>query len=343
VVGVQTRAVPARTATLDEVQVSTLTAPPTVHDESPTLRGITVAPPRILLWQRISIALITILPLAALGLAAWGLWGTALGPVELGLFLGFYVFTGLGITVGFHRLLTHQSFKAPTAVRALFAVAGSMAIQGSVIDWVATHRRHHAYSDQPGDPHSPHVAADGGPVGLLKGLWYAHMGWLFAPDSTVQKAWAPDLLKDPAIARISRAFPWMITASMVLPAVLGGLITGSLAGAVSAFVWAGLIRIFVLHHVTWSINSICHVFGTRPFESHDEARNNLVMALLAFGEGWHNAHHAFPASARHGLRWWEFDISWIVIKTLAVARLARDIKTPTPRQLARRIRVRDAA
>jgi stearoyl-CoA desaturase (delta-9 desaturase) len=323
--------------------VSTLTAPPTVHDESPTLRGITVAPPRILLWQRISIALITILPLAALGLAAWGLWGTHLGPVELGLFLGFYVFTGLGITVGFHRLLTHQSFKAPTAVRALFAVAGSMAIQGSVIDWVATHRRHHAYSDQPGDPHSPHVGADGGQVGLLKGLWYAHMGWLFAPDSTVQKAWAPDLLKDPVIARISRAFPWMVTASLVLPAVLGGLITGSLAGAVSAFVWAGLVRIFVLHHVTWSINSICHVFGTRPFESHDEARNNLVMALLAFGEGWHNAHHAFPASARHGLRWWEFDISWIVIKTLAVARLARDIKTPTPRQLARRIRVRDAA
>lgn len=319
-----------------------LTAPPTVHDESPTLRGITTAPPRILFWQRISIGVLTILPLVGLGLAAWGAWGTSLGAVDLWLMLFFYVFTGLGITVGFHRLLTHQSFKAPTPVRVLFAVAGSMAIQGAVIDWVATHRRHHAYSDQPGDPHSPHVDAAGGPVGLLKGLWYAHMGWLFSPDSTVQKAWAPDLMKDPAIARVSRLFPWMIVATFVAPAVLGGILTGSFAGAFSALLWAGLVRVFVLHHITWSINSICHVFGTRPFESHDEARNNPVMALLGFGEGWHNAHHAFPASARHGLRWWEFDISWIVIKTMAVARLARDIKTPTERQLARRVRVRSS-
>jgi stearoyl-CoA desaturase (Delta-9 desaturase) len=322
--------------------VTQLTAPPSVLDESPTLRGITIAPPRIVFWQRISIAVLTVLPLLALGAAAWGLWGTAFGPVDLGLMLGFYVFTGLGITVGFHRLLTHQSFKAPTSVRVLFAVAGSMAIQGAVIDWVATHRRHHAYSDQPGDPHSPHVDAAGGPVGVLKGLWYAHMGWLFSPDSTVAKAWAPDLLKDPAISRVSRLFPWLILATFVAPAVLGGLLTGSLVGAVSAFVWAGLIRVFVLHHVTWSINSICHVYGTRPFESHDEARNNPVMALLGFGEGWHNGHHAFPASARHGLRWWEFDASWLVIKGLSFVGLARDIKTPSPTQLERRTRRRTA-
>ncbi len=317
-----------------------LTAPPSVFDESPTLRGITVAPPRVVFWQRISILLLTLLPLVGITLAAFRLWGTAFGRVDLALVLVFYVVTGLGITVGFHRLLTHQSFKAPTPVRVAFAFAGSMAIQGAVIDWVATHRRHHAYSDQPGDPHSPHVDAAGGPVGLLKGLWYAHMGWMFSPDSTVQKAWAPDLLRDPAIARVSQLFPWAILLTFVLPAALGGILTGTFAGAFSALLWAGLVRMFVLHHVTWSINSICHVFGTRPFESHDEARNNAVMALLGFGEGWHNGHHAFPASARHGMRWWELDLSWLVIKGLSFLGLARDIKTPTARQLERRTRVR---
>jgi stearoyl-CoA desaturase (Delta-9 desaturase) len=318
--------------------VAQLTLPPTARDETPTLRGITIAAPRALFWQRVTMLAITVIPLVGLVAAMVLLWGRGISGVDLGLLIGFYVVSGLGITVGFHRLLTHQSFKAPPAVRAAFAIAGSLAIQGSVIDWVATHRRHHAYSDRPGDPHSPHVDAAGGSMGILRGLWYAHVGWLFAPDSTVQQAWAPDLLRDRSVARVSRAFPWILLASFVLPAVLGGLITGSLAGAVTAFVWGGLVRIFLLHHVTWSINSICHVFGTRPFESHDEARNNVVMALLGFGEGWHNAHHAFPASARHGLRWWEFDASWVVIRTLSVLGLARDIKTPTPTQLARRTR-----
>ena len=317
-----------------------LTAPPTVRDESPTLRGITVAPPRILFWQRVAMLVLTTLPLLGLGAAVWGLWGTAIGPVDIALFAGFYVFTGLGITVGFHRLLTHQSFRAPTAVRVLFAIAGSMAIQGSVIDWVATHRRHHAYSDQHGDPHSPHVDADGGTFGLLKGLWYGHMGWMFSPDSTVQKAWAPDLLRDKPIATVSRHFPLAIVATFVLPAVLGGVITGSFAGAASALLWAGLVRVFILHHVTWSINSICHVFGTRPYESHDESRNNPVMALLGFGEGWHNGHHAFPASARHGQRWWELDLSWLVIRGLSLVGLATNVKTPTAKQLERRRRNR---
>jgi stearoyl-CoA desaturase (Delta-9 desaturase) len=318
--------------------LSQLTAPPTIRDVSPTIRGLTYAPPRALFWQRVVMVVLTVLPLAGVVLAFRGLWGTAVGGVELGLFLGFYVVTGLGITVGYHRMLTHQSFKAPTAVRVLFAVAGSLAVQGSVVDWVATHRRHHAYSDQYGDPHSPHVDGAGGPLGLLKGLWYGHMGWLFSPEGTVQKAWAPDLLRERPIAAVSRAFPWLIVATFVAPAVLGGLITGSFGGALSGLIWGGFVRVFVLHHVTWSINSICHVFGTRPFESHDEARNNPVMALLAFGEGWHNAHHAFPASARHGLRWWEFDASWLVIRGLAAVGLAHDVKTPSERQLARRTR-----
>jgi stearoyl-CoA desaturase (Delta-9 desaturase) len=320
--------------------VSLLTAPPSPLDETPTIRGMTIAEPRALFWQRVTMLIFTVGPLVGVVLAMIALWGRGISGLDLGLFLAFYAVTGLGITVGFHRLLTHQSFKAPPAVRVAFAVAGSLAIQGSVIDWVATHRRHHAYSDRPGDPHSPHVDAAGGTVGILRGLWYAHVGWLFTPEGTVQRAWAPDLLRDRSIARVSRAFPWLVLASFLLPAVLGGLLTGTLAGAASAFLWAGLVRIFVLHHVTWSINSICHVFGTRPFESHDESRNNAVMALLGFGEGWHNGHHAFPASARHGLRWWEVDASWLVIRTLSAVGLARDIKTPTPTQLARRTRTR---
>ncbi len=315
-----------------------LTAPPTANDESPTLRGVTVVEPGLLIWQRVSIIVMSVLPIAGVVLAMWGLWGTAISGVDVALFAAFYAFTALGITVGFHRLLTHQSFRAPTAVRVLFAVAGSMAIQGSVIDWVATHRRHHAYSDRAGDPHSPHVDMQGGRYGLLKGLWYGHMGWMFSPDATVQKAWAPDLLRDEPIRRVSAAFPALLVATFALPALLGGLITGSIAGAVSALIWAGLVRMFVLHHVTWSINSICHVFGTRPFESHDEARNNPVMALLGFGEGWHNGHHAFPASARHGIRWWEFDASWLVIRGLSLLGLASNVKSPTATQIERRTR-----
>jgi stearoyl-CoA desaturase (Delta-9 desaturase) len=313
-----------------------LTAPPTVRDETPTIRGIKLASPRLLKWQRFAMVFITTVPLLGLAAALWWGYGRGVSGVDIGLLLGFYVATGLGITVGFHRMLTHQSFKAPTAVRVTFALLGSLAVQGAAIDWVATHRRHHAYTDVPGDPHSPHVDAGDGLGGLLRGLWYAHIGWMFGPDGTVAEVWAPDLLKDRHIARIHRLFPWIVLATFLLPALLGGLITTSFAGALSGLLWGGLVRVLLLHHVTWSINSICHVFGTKPFNAHDESRNNPIMALLAFGEGWHNAHHAFPASARHGLRWWEFDASWIVIRTLGFARLARDIKLPTPAQLQRR-------
>ena len=307
-------------------------------ESAPTVRGVELASPRALRWQRLSILLIVTLPLVGVGAALWYGWGRGVSAVDVGLLVGFYAFTGLGITVGFHRLLTHQSFRVPQWVRVLFAVAGSMAIQGAVIDWVATHRRHHAYSDRPGDPHSPHVDFEDGFRGLFKGLWFSHTGWLFSPETTVQEAWAPDLLKDRAIVRVNRAFPWLLLATFALPAVLGGLLTMSFAGALTGFLWGSLVRIFLLHHVTWSINSICHVFGTRPWAAHDESRNNPVMALLGFGEGWHNGHHAFPASARHGLRWWEFDISWVVIRTMQVLRLARDIKLPTTTQLERRAR-----
>jgi stearoyl-CoA desaturase (Delta-9 desaturase) len=317
--------------------VSQLTLPPSARDETPTLRGIDVVPPRMLRWQRLAIVVVTTLPLLALGLGIWWGWGRGgITGTDLGLLLGFYIATGLGITVGYHRMLTHQSFKTPTPIRVTFAVLGSMAVQGAAIDWVATHRRHHAYTDVPGDPHSPHVDAGDGLGGLLRGLWYAHIGWLFAPDVTVREVWAPDLLKEDAIARVHKLFPVIVIGTFALPMVLGGLITMSWAGAFTGLLWGGFVRVMLLHHVTWSINSICHVFGTKPFQAHDESRNNPVMALLAFGEGWHNAHHAFPASARHGLRWWEFDSSWLVIRSLAAVRLARDIKLPSATQIARR-------
>jgi stearoyl-CoA desaturase (Delta-9 desaturase) len=320
--------------------MSQVASPPTTPDPGARreLRGVTTTSPRVLRWQRFAMLVIVAVPILGVAAALWYGYGRGVSGLDIGLFAGFYVATGLGITVGFHRLLTHQSFRAPTWVRVLFASLGSMAIQGAVVDWVATHRRHHAYTDEFGDPHSPHVDFDDGLAGFFRGLWHAHAGWMFSADSTVNEAWAPDLLREEPIMRVHRAFPWFLLASFVAPPIIGGLVTWSLSGALTAFLWGSLVRIFLLHHVTWSINSICHVFGTRPFDSHDESRNNAVMALLGFGEGWHNAHHAFPASARHGLRWWELDVSWLVIRTLAALRLARDIKLPSPSQLARRTR-----
>ena len=312
----------------------------TTVEAPPQIRGVEPTSPRVTLWQRIAMLFIVILPLAGVVGGLWWGYGRGVSGVDIGLFLGFYVVTGLGITVGYHRLLTHKSFRAPGWVRAGFAIAGSLAIQGAAIDWVATHRRHHAYADVLGDPHSPHVDAGDGLLGMLRGMWHAHVGWMFRGETTVQAAWAPDLLDEPAMVRISRNFGWFVLASFALPAILGGLLTMSWAGAATGLLWGGLVRIFLLHHVTWSINSICHVFGTQPFESHDESRNNLPMALLGFGEGWHNAHHAFPASARHGLRWWEFDASYLVIRTLAALNLAKDVKLPSARQMERRSRAR---
>jgi stearoyl-CoA desaturase (Delta-9 desaturase) len=205
------------------------------------------------------------------------------------------------------------------------------------------HRRHHAYSDTDGDPHSPHIDPDGGAWQTVRGLWWAHVGWLFAPITTRPEEWTPDLLDDPIVVRVSRLYVPLVAVSLALPAAIGFAVTGTGAGALRAFVWGGLVRIFVQLHTTWSINSICHVFGTRPFDSHDEARNNPVMALLGFGEGWHNAHHAFPASARHGLRWWEFDLSWVTIRSLQLVGLVRDVKLPSKAQLQRRAKRARAA
>ena len=309
------------------------------------LRGVTWTTGRALKVQRRTMLVVTVAPLAALVVAVAQLWGNGLSTTDAWIAGVTYVLTALGITVGYHRYFTHRSFTAKRPLELFLAVLGSLAIQGSVIDWVATHRRHHYYSDRVGDPHSPHAEfdAEDGLRGVLSGLFHAHVGWMFRGDATVKQEWAPDLLDDETIVAIDRAFPRLIVVSLALPAVLGFVLTGTLWGAFTAFVWGGVLRMFLLHHVTWSINSICHYYGTRPFESRDEARNNLPMALLSMGEGWHNAHHAFPASARHGLRWWELDVSWLTIRAFKAVRLVEDVKLPTPNQLARRTRGGGAA
>ncbi|HEX2057313.1 MAG TPA: acyl-CoA desaturase [Actinomycetota bacterium] len=302
--------------------------------ETPSVPGVKPLEPRLVRLQRRLVLAATVIPFAGFVAAVWTLWGTGLSGVDASLFLVMYVGTGLGITVGFHRYLTHGGFETLPWLRAAFAVAGSMAIQGSVIAWVSDHRRHHAFSDRPGDPHSPHLDEGPGIKGVVKGLWYAHVGWLFKEEQTSAERWAPDLLKDPVMVRIDRLFPLWIVLSFTLPPLLGGLLTWSVGGAVTAFLWASLARIFLLHHVTWSINSICHFYGNRPYSTQDHSTNNWPLAIISFGESWHNNHHAFPTSAVHGISRGQVDLSGGFIRILQRMGLVRDVKVASPKQLA---------
>jgi stearoyl-CoA desaturase (delta-9 desaturase) len=254
-------------------------------------------------------------PFAGLAVAVYLAWGHGIGLTDVLLALAFYVVTGLGVTVGFHRLLTHRAFAAAPALRVALAIAGSMAFEGDVIGWVAIHRRHHAFTDRPGDPHSPYRYGTS-LAGQLRGLAHAHVGWLLRDDPTPPARFAPDLMADPAMRRISAAFPALCGLSLALPFAAGWAIGGTWQAAVTALVWAGLVRIAVLQHVTWSVNSLCHVFGTRPFvtRSHDRATNLWPLALVSFGESWHNMHHSDPACARHGADPGQIDISAEVIR-----------------------------
>ena len=242
------------------------------------------------------------LPLIGLLVAIVLLWDRAIGPLELALMIGFYVITALGVTMGFHRMLTHRAFESSRAFRAVIAAIGSMAVQGSVITWVADHRKHHAFTDHEGDPHSPHLSGPGF-LGALKGLWHAHVGWLFKTVGTAdQQRFAPDLLKDGAIRRVDKLFWVWAVLGFVVPFAIGWAIGGGLGTALTALLWGGFVRVFLLHHVTWSINSICHFFGRRRFDVKDESRNVFWLAPISMGESWHHNHHAFPTSAFHGLR-----------------------------------------
>lgn len=288
----------------------------------------------------VTLYVIVAVPFLALAAVVPAVWGWGLTFLDVGLAVGFYYLTLLGVTVGYHRYFTHGSFKAKRPLRLVLAAAGSMAIQGPVVQWVADHRRHHAFSDRDGDPHSPWRYGTGTSA-LLKGMFHAHLGWLFDRRKTNQERYAPDLLKDGGLRVISRLFVVWAFLSLVMPAVLGGLITGSWAGAWSAFFWAGLVRVALLHHVTWSINSVCHVLGNRPFVSpgRDRATNFWPLAILSAGESWHNLHHADPTCARHGVLRGQVDISARVIWMFEKLGWARDIKWPDPVRLAAKRRV----
>jgi stearoyl-CoA desaturase (delta-9 desaturase) len=290
--------------------------------------------------DRIVTGLVTVIPVLGLLLVGWQLWGNALGWNDVFVFAIMYVSTALGITVGFHRLFTHRSFKTTKGVRATLAILGSVAIEGPVISWVADHRKHHAFSDQPGDPHSPHVGHGHGLRGALRGLLHAHVGWLFLHTHRGRKTrYAPDLLADPTVRWVDRTFVLWVVLGFVVPFFLGALFGGTWEDGLTGMLWGGLVRILVLHHVTYSINSLCHFFGRQPFATGDESRNLAWLAPLSLGEAWHNGHHAFPTSARHGLGRFEPDPSAWVISTLERLGLAWDVVRINPERLeSKRVR-----
>ncbi len=309
------------TALLDVPEVAADAAP------RPTTRGVKIATIVAVVFPPIALVAAMVL--------AWGGWFNWLDLVLLG---SMYVITGLGITIGYHRLYTHKSFETRGPVAWFFAICGGMAVQGPIVWWCATHRRHHQFSDEEGDPHSPHAGREKGVVGWVKGFFHAHVGWLLARDLPDAERYVPDLLADPVTMWINRMFPVWVVLGILLPAVVAGLVTMSWTGAALGMLWGGFARIAVLHHVTWSINSVCHIWGRRDYRSGDESRNNPVMGILGFGEGWHNNHHAFPASARHGLKWWQFDLSWIIIRSLQIFGLAKKVRLPSKDRLASRAR-----
>ncbi len=248
--------------------------------------------------------------------------------IEVALMLGLYVLSGFGVTIGYHRLLTHRSFETYRPIKLLLAILASMGGQGAAIRWCATHRRHHQTADHAGDPHSPYVDGNTS-FDLLRGMWHAHMGWLFHRDVPDTARSVPDLLADKALVLIDKLYFFWVFLGILIPGLVVGLLTKSWTGFISGAVWGGLARICLLQHVTWSINSVCHVWGNRPFRSADESANNWLFGILALGEGWHNNHHAFPTSARQGLRWWQFDSSWLIIRALTAVGLVWNIRTPS--------------
>jgi stearoyl-CoA desaturase (Delta-9 desaturase) len=284
--------------------------------------------------EHLLVHVFVIVPLLALLAAVPLAWGWGLSWVDVGLAVGCYLLSGFGVTVGFHRYFTHRAFTANRPLRNGLAIAGSMALQGDVITWVADHRRHHAFADKEGDPHSPWLFGTT-PAALAKGFWHAHTGWMFGRDQTNAARFVPDLLADRDIARIARQFPLWTAVSLAAPALLGALITMSWWGGLTAFFWAGLVRVAVLHHVTWSINSICHIIGERPFTARGKATNVWPLAILSMGESWHNLHHADPTCARHGVQPGQVDMSARVIRFLEQLGWAREVRWPTTERLAR--------
>ncbi|MFN5956382.1 MAG: acyl-CoA desaturase, partial [Planctomyces sp.] len=328
---------------------------------------------------RTAYAVVIVVPLLALIAAIALLWGPGVQPVHLYLLVGGYILTGLGITIGFHRLFTHKAFTTSRFMTAFWAILGSMAAEGSLFIWCGVHRVHHQFSDTHADPHSPHAVSaravaiaeahaakidahrkasaiagtadasadldhdhhhhdhdDHAPGfrGLVSGFWHAHAGWLFRAHPADMERYIPDLRNDPVLRFVDRFFFLWLAVGLLIPGVIAGLVTQTWTGAALGVLWGGLVRILVVHHITRSINSACHLWGARDYVSHDHSRNNLIFGILGLGEGWHNNHHAFPTSARHGLAWWQFDLSWIIIRGMELVGLARNVRLPSPERLA---------
>jgi stearoyl-CoA desaturase (delta-9 desaturase) len=318
---------------------SAQTAPATTSTPTSAAQdqGSPVAPETKRGGEQVALALFIGIPFLALLAAVPVAWGWGLGWHDIVIALVMYAIAGHGITVGFHRHFTHGSFKANRGLKIALAIAGSMAIQGPVVRWVADHRRHHAFSDREGDPHSPWRYGETIPA-LAKGLWWAHTGWLFDVEQTPRSKYAPDLMADKYLQKVDRAFPVIVAASMLLPALVGGLWSMSWQGALTAFFWASLVRVSLLHHVTWSINSICHTIGKRPFKSRDKSGNVWWLAVLSMGESWHNLHHADPTCARHGVEKGQLDSTARVIWAFEKLGWATDVRWPVTKRIdARRI------
>lgn len=292
--------------------------------------GVTVVNAAARRFQRRLALLAVVVPalgvLAAIGLQ---LCGHPAGAPELVIFGVMFVATVLGVEVGFHRYFAHGAFKCAGPVRTVLAILGSMALEGPVFSWAATHRRHHRFSDRPGDPHSPNLAAS-----RWRGLWHAHIGWLFVAEATDWARYAPDLVRDRKLFAIDRSYPLWVALGLAIPTLAGGLWSMSAMGALQGFLWGGLIRLFATHHVTWAVNSICHVFGDRPYEGRDRSTNNLWLALVSLGGSWHNNHHAYPTLARNDVLWWQIDVCGLFVRLLERMHLAWDLKVPTAKMVA---------
>lgn len=297
--------------------------------------GVATIRERTSLASRMITSVAIIAPIVGLLSVGKLLWGVDLHPLDLYLFVAFYIATGLGITVGYHRLFTHKSFSAAQPVRIVLAILGAMTLQGPLTQWVTDHRKHHARSDAEGDPHSPNLRAPGA-ISRLRGFFHGHVGWLFSTKGMERGViYGRDLYDDPVIRFIDRAYLLWVVLSVGLPFLIAFGITGSVTRGIEALVWAGLVRIFFFQHATFAVNSVCHVFGARPYVTGDKSTNNVIVALLTFGEGWHNNHHAFPRSARHGLKVMQMDMSYMCIRALAIVRLASEVRLPTETQRAR--------
>ena len=313
------------------------TATPSAHSAPATPTTAAIEPELKRGGEQVALALFIGIPFLALLAAIPVAWGWGLGWHDIDIFVVMYAIARHGITVGFHRHFTHGSFKANRGLKIALAVAGSMAIQGPVVRWVADHRRHHAFSDREGDPHSPWRYGETIPA-LAKGLWWAHTGWLFDVEQTPRSKYAPDLMADEDLQKVDRAFPLIVAGSLLLPALVGGLWSMSWQGALTAFFWASLVRVSLLHHVTWSINSICHTIGERPFKSRDRSGNVWWLALLSMGESWHNLHHADPTCARHGVEKGQIDSTARVIWAFEKLGWATDVRWPVAKRIdARRV------